>query len=342
MTTSTNSSVDLLAAVLDDLATVTGAITPGQLHDPTPCAEFDVGQLREHVVGWLDTFAAGFADPDGRAPRASLDGYQMPTDAAGAVRAASGTLIGALRGDAASRPLWLGDSAMPGELALGLILWEYQMHGWDLARATGQPWSPPAAAVGESLVFAPGMLTDDYQGAGKPFAPAVAVPESAPAFDQLLGLSGRDPGWQRNGAARSPDSAAPAPAATSPAPLIARFRVDGAEPQQIPGVDGGWAGMMIFSKTFTSGITGSATTVFMSAGTQEGKRSYVATERITGRTDDGREGTLIVQHGGLESDPATWFGHIVPEAGHGDFASWSWSARIIHDDEGAYFEIRLS
>jgi uncharacterized protein (TIGR03086 family) len=331
MTTPTNSTVDLLATVLDDLATITGAITPGQLHDPTPCSEFDVGQLREHVVGWLDTFAAGFAAPDGRAPRASLDGYQMPADAAGAVRAASGTLVGALRGGANTRPLWLGDSAMPGELAVGLILWEYQMHGWDLARATGQPWSPPAAAVAESLVFAPGMLTDDYQGEGKPFAPPVPVPESAEPFDRLLGLSGRDPAWPR-------DDADGAPAT----PLIARFRVDGAQPQQIPGVDGDWAGMMIFSKTFTAGITGSATTVFLSAGTQEGSRSYVATEQITGRTDDGKGGTLVVQHGGLESDPATWFGHIVPGAGSGAFAAWAGSARIIHDDEGAYFEIRLS
>ena len=124
--------------------------------------------------------------------------------------------------------------------------------------------------------------------------------------------------------------------------LIARFRVDAAEPKQIPGVDGGWVGMVIFSKTFTSGITGSATTVFMSAGTEEGSRSYVATEQITGRTDDGREGTLVVQHGGLESDPGSWFGHIVPGAGSGDFTAWTGSARIIHDDQGAYFEIVLA
>lgn len=196
MSTSANSTVDRLAAVLSDLAAVISAIAPGQLHDPTPCTEFDVGQLREHVVGWLETFAAGFADPDGRAPRASLDGYQIPADPAGAVRAAAGALIGALRAGAASRPLWLGGNAMPGELALGMILWEYQVHGWDLARATGQPWSPPAAAAEESLAFAPAMLTTDYQGEGKAFGPPVAVPESAPAFGRLLGLSGRDPAWR--------------------------------------------------------------------------------------------------------------------------------------------------
>lgn len=44
---------------------------------------------------------------------------------------------------------------------------------------------------------------------------------------------------------------------------------------------------------------------------------------------------------GLESDPDTWFGHIVPGTGTGGFAGWSGPARIRHDDQGAYFEISL-
>ena len=128
-------------------------------------------------------------------------------------------------------------------------------------------------------------------------------------------------------------------------PLIARFRVDGAEPADVVGVDGDWVGLLVFTKTFTSGILGSATTLFMSAGAEEGKRSYVATEQIRGRLDDGptagaTEGSVTVQHGGLESDPATWFGHIVPGTGTGCFAGWEGTARIQHDTDGAYFEFR--
>lgn len=85
--------------------------------------------------------------------------------------------------------------------------------------------------------------------------------------------------------------------------LIARFRVDSFEPRQVSGLGTDWLGLMTFAKTFTSGIIGQSTTLFMSAGTQEGSRSYVATERISGRTDDGREGSVTVQHGGVESDP---------------------------------------
>ena len=121
--------------------------------------------------------------------------------------------------------------------------------------------------------------------------------------------------------------------------LIARFQVDGYEPRQVDGVDGDWVGLMTFAKTFTAGIIGHATTLFMAAGSDEGSRSYVATERITGHPEGGGEGSVTVQHGGLESDPATWFGHIVPGTGTGGFAGWSGPARIVHDDQGAYFEI---
>jgi Protein of unknown function (DUF3224) len=124
--------------------------------------------------------------------------------------------------------------------------------------------------------------------------------------------------------------------------LIARFKVDGFEPRQVAGLDDDWFSLLTFAKTFTTGITGTATTLFMSAGTEEGSRSYVATERITGRTDDGLEGSVTVQHGGLESDPGTWFGHIVPGTGTGGFTGWSGPARIVHDGQGAYFEINLA
>lgn len=124
--------------------------------------------------------------------------------------------------------------------------------------------------------------------------------------------------------------------------LIARFSVDRAEPTEAAGMAADWVGLLIFSKTFSAGIKGSATTLFMSAGTDDGARAYVATERITGRVEGGQDGSVVVQHGGLESDPATWFGHIVPGTGTGGFAGWAGSARIQHDDEGAYFEIDLA
>ncbi|WP_127782324.1 TIGR03086 family metal-binding protein [Rhodococcus sp. X156] len=194
MTSSTQHTTALLDTVLDDLGTVVATIGPGQLHNPTPCTEMDVAQLRQHVLAWLSNFADGFAHPDNRAQAAPAD-PGASVDHVTAVRAASDQLVASLQAGAAEQPLYLGDDAMPGEMALGMILWEYLVHGWDLARATGQPWAPPEAAAAQIVAFAPSMLSPDYQGEGKMFADPVPVPPSAPAMDQLLGLSGRDPRW---------------------------------------------------------------------------------------------------------------------------------------------------
>ncbi len=195
MTNSNEKTADLLRTVLADLAVVVGSIQPDQKRRPTPCRDFDVEQLRDHVLGWLTMFATGFDEPNGQAPQADLEGYQASADPASEVRGAADQLDRAVRNGAAERPLRLGESAMPGDLALGMILCEYQVHGWDLAVATSQPWTPPAEAAEESLVFMPNMLTADYQGVGKPFAPRLDMPADAPTFDRLLGLVGRDPGW---------------------------------------------------------------------------------------------------------------------------------------------------
>jgi hypothetical protein len=58
-----------LHTVLTDLAGVVDGIDEDRRHAPTPCTQFDVAALLDHVVGWLETFSAGYADPEGRAPR---------------------------------------------------------------------------------------------------------------------------------------------------------------------------------------------------------------------------------------------------------------------------------
>jgi len=84
---------------------------------------------------------------------------------------------------------------MPGDMALSMVLWEYQVHGWDIATATGKNWSPAEGPLENSIGFADQMLTPDFQGEGKAFAPRVEVPADAPALDRLVAMSGRDPEW---------------------------------------------------------------------------------------------------------------------------------------------------
>lgn len=129
--------------------------------------------------------------------------------------------------------------------------------------------------------------------------------------------------------------------------LVARFAVDGWDVRGVDGVtsaeEGDWVGVAQMHKTFHSGLVGTSTVLFISSGDTEGQRSYLAAERITASLgDDSDQASVTVHHGGLESSPDTWFGHVVPGSGTGSMAGWAGSARIEHDDEGAFFVFQLS
>ena len=128
---------------------------------------------------------------------------------------------------------------------------------------------------------------------------------------------------------------------TDQQPTIARIQITGWEETDLPGLSNGAASGAKMTKEFTEGLIGSSEGLFISSGADEGNRSYVAVERITGSLPDGRSGSFTVHHGGLESSPETWFGHIVPGTGEGDFAAFAGSAKIGHDAQGAFFTIAL-
>ncbi|QIK71514.1 TIGR03086 family protein [Propioniciclava coleopterorum] len=179
-------------ATLTELADLLERI-PAEADGPTPCDDFPIPALRRHVVGWLTAFTDGFSRPDGACSDA--DAVAVAGDGSAQVRGLRDRLDAALTAGAGERPLSIGGSAMPGDLALAMILWEYQVHGWDLARAAGLPWNPDVDALAATLAFAPGMLSPDNQGEGMTFAAPVPVPEDAPPLDRLVGLSGRRPDW---------------------------------------------------------------------------------------------------------------------------------------------------
>ena len=123
--------------------------------------------------------------------------------------------------------------------------------------------------------------------------------------------------------------------------LVARFDVDGWEPRTVEGVDDDWVGVARLSKEFTQGLVGSSVALFVASG-EEGSRSYLAAERITGSTDDGRSGSVTVHHGAVEGRPESAFGVVVAGSGTEDFEGWSGTARIEHDDDGAFFVLDLA
>ncbi|WP_433442871.1 hypothetical protein [Nonomuraea sp. CA-141351] len=67
---------------------------------------------------------------------------------------------------------------------------------WDLARATGQPFTCNPADTAAVLAFTSASAQPE-QAAGRDglFGPVVEVADDAPALDRALGFAGRDPAW---------------------------------------------------------------------------------------------------------------------------------------------------
>ncbi|GHB75332.1 TIGR03086 family protein [Streptomyces cirratus] len=197
----------MIFPVLTDLARLLDAITPEQEGLPTPCDEFDVRTLRQHLLGWLDYFQAALADPAGDVrpePEARVNEGRSEgrlDDSAAVIEKLTATLRAALDDAVATRSVnvpRLG-GAYPGSAVIDLLQVEVLGHGWDLARATGLAWQPDPAASAHALTVLQAMVKPEYRGPGLPFGPEVPVPADAPALDRLVAFTGRDPGWAPRG-----------------------------------------------------------------------------------------------------------------------------------------------
>jgi uncharacterized protein (TIGR03086 family) len=73
---------------------------------------------------------------------------------------------------------------------------ELVLHGWDVARASGQPYEPdPVALEAIHGFLAPLAAPEQAAMRGTIFGPVVPVPDTAPMLDRVVGLAGRDPAW---------------------------------------------------------------------------------------------------------------------------------------------------
>ncbi|MFP5372671.1 MAG: TIGR03086 family protein, partial [Actinomycetes bacterium] len=85
---------------------------------------------------------------------------------------------------------------MPGEVAGIVALNEVIVHGWDIARATGQPYEADAEHV-EVCISTMGPQPGEERPVGDSvaFGRPVDVPVDAPPIDRLVAVLGRDPSW---------------------------------------------------------------------------------------------------------------------------------------------------
>jgi uncharacterized protein (TIGR03086 family) len=178
---------DLQAAIAGTEAIIAG-ISAGQWDAPTPCAGVDVRGLVDHLVTGNLRFAAliaGAVAPDGAEDTLGTE----PAEAFGAAAARLVTALGTPGMLDRMYPLPFGEVPGPGLIEIRLT--EHLGHGWDLARATGQPASFPDDLAERGLAVARRQLRGRPAGEGAPFGAEVEVPADALAIDRLAGFLGR-------------------------------------------------------------------------------------------------------------------------------------------------------
>lgn len=171
---------------------VARAVTAEQLAAPSVCADWTVRELANHLVLYS---AHGL---EHRALRTQLPEETVQRDFAGEEGWAEAYAEQLDRALAAwERPgVWDGEvdtgyAAMPATTIASLLVKELALHGWDLARSTGQEFAVPedTAAFVLGVVEEHAEVYRQYEG----FAAAVDVPDDAPAFDRALAAAGRNP-----------------------------------------------------------------------------------------------------------------------------------------------------
>ncbi|MFD1718840.1 TIGR03086 family metal-binding protein [Georgenia deserti] len=182
------------------LAAAVAATDPGRLDAPTPCADWSVRHLLAHIDDLVTAFTAAAAKDLGPSTDTDTD----PATRRSVLRPGwaerlpreIGTLVGAWRDpDAWTGMTRAGGVDLPGDVAGVVALDELVLHGWDLARATGQDYRIDETSAGIVLGFTEQTAADP----SPLFGPAVPVPDGAAAFTRALGLAGRDPEWQPPG-----------------------------------------------------------------------------------------------------------------------------------------------
>jgi len=184
-----------LEYILPKITDLVDRIAADRLDDPTPCDQFTIHDILDHMIAGGSAFAALLRGDEpsttsapaayGRVPaaefRAAMDDLLDAATSAGAMQRTVSTPMG----------------EMDGETLARLVALDGLVHGWDLASATGERYDVDAELVAAVREFADAAVTEELR-AGDMFESATEAPVDASSIEELAAFSGRtvEPRWR--------------------------------------------------------------------------------------------------------------------------------------------------
>lgn len=175
---------------LDEIIPLIGAVVDqigdDQLDNATPCSNFTVTGVLEHMIGGATAFAPGFRGEASPAEAGAAEGTVQER-----WRAATAELLAAVHSPGAQeRTIASPFGEMPGAVFARIVAFDGLVHGWDLATATGLSYDPPAHVVGEVDAFTREVLQPEMRD-GDTFAAETTTAPDATQLERLVAFSGR-------------------------------------------------------------------------------------------------------------------------------------------------------
>ncbi len=190
--------VELFEKTTSNTRKIVSGVKQDQLDDSTPCTEWSVRDVVNHLIGQTELTSAGLSGNPGEigAGQPPKSSYADETDAnklSDAYEAEVSKLLKAANEPGAlekSVPMPSGEMPI-GQLLMGVAM-DHLVHGWDIAKATGQDTTLDPDLVQASY----GILTNGFADQGRQMGligPVVSVADDASLQDKMLAHLGRQP-----------------------------------------------------------------------------------------------------------------------------------------------------
>ena len=181
--------LELHARALDLAARVVAGVKPEQMMSATPCPEWDVRAVMNHIVGGNRMFTAAALGEETPPRGAGID--LVGSDPAGVYSTTAAAARKAWRSDGAlERMMTLPFGTMPGSVVVGMHAFDHYVHAFDIASATGQIDKLDEELSTIFLERAKG-IPQAFRGPGMPFGPELIAPGGASIHEQMAAATGR-------------------------------------------------------------------------------------------------------------------------------------------------------